>query len=60
MKEISIKRLAELLLAEAELNALNSAGVDNWPGRDEIFADEYYQAEIKRIEAARDDGTLLP
>ena len=34
---INLERYEELIVAEAELNALYAAGVDNWDGFDEAM-----------------------
>jgi hypothetical protein len=45
LKEISMKRLAELLRAEYKLDLLEGGGVDNWEGYDESLNYKYEDEE---------------
>ncbi len=54
---VNLKRLAELLIAEAELAALNAAGVDSWEGYGDALDTDFMQVQL-RIATERDDGTL--
>lgn len=50
MKKIETKRLAELLRAEAKLEALEIWGVDNWEGYYDALTDDSSGESYKDIE----------
>lgn len=52
---ITFSRLAELLKAELELQALHDGGVDNWDWYDDSMPDE---ADLDAIDEAAKAGTL--
>ena len=52
---ITFPRLAELLKAELELQALHDGGVDNWDWYDDSMPDE---ADLDAIDEAAKAGTL--
>ena len=53
MPQLSIARYEQLIRAEQELLALEDAGVDNWPGRDNIDWDEVEKNIETLVEAVR-------
>ena len=57
---ITLDRLAELLIAEHRLKALDASGVDDWDGSAGFLSDDDYHGEIAMIEDARDTGILTP
>lgn len=57
--EIRLDRLAELLKAEFRLFAYESAGVDNWDGRDHMNFAAIRKYE-DTIDAKVEDGSLTP
>lgn len=49
MTELSAKRVQELLLAEKKLNALESAGVDNWDGYGFALESIHREEGVKKL-----------